>query len=541
MATSETGPNDAAGFLLESSASHLPRGLTCQIKDIENIWQLIKDGTPKYRNVGMYGFVPLGSELGNLGGSPGVKFIDHHLSVKIDMQKGDGKFYRNIPDAALQREIDNVSPNLVVEGVNVYLASRAGRERIAFKNTNGEFIYDPVARVITSAEELQRHLELAARLYRAYVTAYYEEEKLQLPSDTIIFDGGFLIREEAARKTDGGPRLNEEESPEGIIVSNRPDVTFEDIGGQEKAVLVCRRFAEQLRYPEIYALQGSEPPRGILLWGPPGTGKTLLAKAIANGADAHFLHIDASDIAGQGLYGQSERAVKGVFVLARKLSAGNGKQTIIFVDEGDLLLPRGGGGVGSVHEATGKTISIFAQEMDGLTSSPKITVIISTNEPQSLDSRILSRMEESEEVAIPTKEGLQQILSIHLAKFNKKADREIFGPNIDLDILSERCHRQGLSGRDVADVVSLVARHRGQKQLATIQEAIRYGRLQIPVGGDERVYINHLATRILKGDVEGIEGLMLASATTEEIGEIVDHAKTLLKSKPDRRMGFIRN
>lgn len=454
---------------------------------------------------------------------------------------GGSGFYSAAPEDLLKEKVKQVSPNLIEEGTNTYLVSQAGRERIAYQDTNREFVYDPSTRVVTNAEELQKHLELAAKIYLAYVTTYYENEKLPILSDSVVFDGEFLEREESIsnrHQTSGTENLD---SLEGIILSNKPDVTFEDIGGQEQAVAVCQRFAEQLRYPEVYALQGSDPPRGILLWGPPGTGKTLLAKAIANQADAHFLHIDAADVAGQGLYGQSEKAVKGIFALAEKLSNNDNKQSIIFVDEGDLLLPRSGGGMGRIHEVTGKAISIFAKKMDGLVSSKKITVIISTNDPENLDARILSRMEEREHVDMPTKEGLEKILRIHLAKFSRKAGRQIFSPDLDLDVLSERCFRQGLSGRDVADVVSILARQRGQKQLAIIQEAILRGRLSVTEGEDEKDYINSIAGRIANGDASGIEDLILHLANMEEIGQIVDHAKILLKDKRDRGMGFVKS
>ncbi|MBI2597180.1 ATP-binding protein [Candidatus Daviesbacteria bacterium] len=529
--------NDATSFLLDGGEPQSP-GLGFQIKAVDKIWQLIGNGTASLVSV-RSGFVSVGPELGNLGGSPAVRFIDHHLTLKLDMYKqGSGGFYQAIPDTVIQRRLSQVSPNLVADGVNIYLVTKAGRERIAFKNTNNEFIYDPASRVVTNAEELQRHLDLAAGIYKAYATAYYEVNDLSVPSDQLIFDGKFLEEQEALRNSESNS-VRQGELPQGVIVAEKPDATFEDIGGQEKATAICKRFAEQLRYPEVFALQGSEPPRGILLFGPPGTGKTLLAKAIANGAEANFLHVDASDVAGQGLYGQSERDVRGIFDLAKKLSEADGKHVVIFIDEGDLLLPRAGGtGGGQRHEATGKTVSIFAQEMDGLVSSRKITVIISTNEPQNLDPRILSRMEESEEVPLPDQNGLQQILRIHLAKFNRKAHSEIFDDDINLDILSEKARRQGLSGRDIADVVALLARQRGQRQLTLIEEAIRQGRLQLPPDGDEKAFINGIAISIAKGDITEGEGFILPRATTEELGAVIDNAKSLLKARPERNIGF---
>ncbi len=518
---------------LEGTTS--PHDIEYKIVDVENIWKLIKDGTQRF-NSSLFGFVPIGPALGNLGEEPQISLINSHLDLKIPMkQRGRGAFYNTLPDDKLQSRISDVSQNLLVDGVNVYLVSDEGRERIAYKDSNGAFIYHPSTGLVTDSEELQKHLELAAKIYKAYVTAYYQEEGMDVPGDTLIFDGKYLILHEKSRHSQSG---SDGEQLAGIIVSKKPDVNFDDIGGQEKAVGVCRRFAEQLRYPEIYALQGSDPPRGILLHGPPGTGKTLLAKAIANEADAHFLHIDASDIAGQGLYGQSERAIKAVFNLAKDLSARDGKQVIVFVDEGDLLLPKAGQQGGSVHEATGKTISIFAQEMDGLVSSKKLTVVISTNDPNNLDPRILSRMDESEEVPLPTKEGIENILEIHFKGLNQRAGREVFGEDVNVKLLAEAAFAQGLSGRDIADMVGLVARQRGQRQLAAIKKAIDEGKLVITEDQEEREFVNNIATRILNGDTQDLEMLVLPPATTEEIQGIINNAKVLLKNKRKSRLGF---
>jgi len=66
-----------------------------------------------------------------------------------------------------------------------------------------------------------------------------------------------------------------------MTVEDKPDVTYDDVGGAKDALLKLREVLETpLLHPERFVTLGIEPPKGILLYGPPGTGKTLTARAL---------------------------------------------------------------------------------------------------------------------------------------------------------------------------------------------------------------------------------------------------------------------
>ena len=58
-------------------------------------------------------------------------------------------------------------------------------------------------------------------------------------------------------------------------VEDKPDVTYDDVGGSKKALEQLREVVEiPLLHPERFVTLGIDPPKGVLLYGPPGTGKT---------------------------------------------------------------------------------------------------------------------------------------------------------------------------------------------------------------------------------------------------------------------------
>ena len=62
-----------------------------------------------------------------------------------------------------------------------------------------------------------------------------------------------------------------------MTVEDKPDVTYEDVGGAKEAMEKLREVLETpLLHPERFVALGIEPPKGVLLYGPPGTGEFVI-------------------------------------------------------------------------------------------------------------------------------------------------------------------------------------------------------------------------------------------------------------------------
>jgi 26S proteasome regulatory subunit T1 len=57
-----------------------------------------------------------------------------------------------------------------------------------------------------------------------------------------------------------------------MTVEDKPDVTYDDVGGAKDAMEKLREVLElPLLHPERFVTLGIDPPKGVLLYGPPGT------------------------------------------------------------------------------------------------------------------------------------------------------------------------------------------------------------------------------------------------------------------------------
>jgi len=206
-----------------------------------------------------------------------------------------------------------------------------------------------------------------------------------------------------------------------------PTVEWEDIGGLEKAKQELKEAVEwPLKYPEVFEIVHTRPPRGILLYGPPGTGKTLLAKAVASKSEANFISIKGPEMLSKWV-GESEKAVRETFRKAKQAAP-----TIIFLDEIDSIAPVRGGSYGDSH-VTERVISQMLTELDGLEELKDVVVIAATNRPDIVDPALLrpGRLDRWIYVPPPEKKERKEIFAIHL-KGKPLAE------DVDLEELAEK-------------------------------------------------------------------------------------------------------
>ncbi|ACI65177.1 predicted protein [Phaeodactylum tricornutum CCAP 1055/1] len=206
-----------------------------------------------------------------------------------------------------------------------------------------------------------------------------------------------------------------------MTVEDKPDVTYDDVGGAKDAMEKLREVLElPLLHPERFVTLGIDPPKGVLLYGPPGTGKTLSARAVANRTDACFIRVIGSELV-QKYVGEGARMVRELFTMARSKRA-----CIIFFDEIDAI---GGARTGSDENGSDnevqRTMLQIVTELDGFDARGNIKVLMATNRPDTLDPALLrpGRLDRKVEFGLPDLEGRGHILRIHSKRMN--CDRDI--------------------------------------------------------------------------------------------------------------------
>merc|ERR1711935_956998 len=144
-----------------------------------------------------------------------------------------------------------------------------------------------------------------------------------------------------------------------MTVEDKPDVTYDDVGGAKDAMEKLREVVElPLLHPERFVTLGIDPPKGILIYGPPGTGKTLTARAVANRTDACFICVIGSELV-QRYVGEGARMVRELFSLAKSKKA-----SILFIDEVDAIGGARGGGDNEDSEVQ-RTMMEILNQLDG--------------------------------------------------------------------------------------------------------------------------------------------------------------------------------
>lgn len=201
----------------------------------------------------------------------------------------------------------------------------------------------------------------------------------------------------------------------GYLAPEIPDVTWEDIGGQEKLI---KQMIDQIQlpmtHPEKYAAMGCLPYQTVLLHGPPGGGKTFLVKAVANMCSASLISINGPELADMYI-GNTEKKIREVFDCAR-----NSAPAIIYFDEFDSL----GNGRTKEQKDSDAGVMTLLTEIGGMKPLKNVSVIASTNRLEALDGALIrpGRFERPIFIGLPDEDARKAILIAALRKTPKRGD-----------------------------------------------------------------------------------------------------------------------
>ena len=223
-----------------------------------------------------------------------------------------------------------------------------------------------------------------------------------------------------------------------------PDITFDDMAGQESAKREVTELVEFLKHPAQFRALGAEVPRGILLMGPPGTGKTLMARALAGEAGVKFYSISGSEFI-EVFVGVGASRVRHLFEEAKKNSP-----AIIFIDELDSIGRTRGTGLGGGHDEREQTLNQILAEMDGFSGRESVIVLGATNRPDVLDPALLrpGRFDRHVVLELPDRNDRIAILKVHSRKIPLADD-------INMEKIS--AGTPGFSGADIKNLVNEAA------------------------------------------------------------------------------------
>ncbi|XLU34047.1 hypothetical protein S245_070113, partial [Arachis hypogaea] len=207
-----------------------------------------------------------------------------------------------------------------------------------------------------------------------------------------------------------------------MMVEEKPDVTYNDVGGCKEQIEKMREFLCFIQR-NLSSLELTLQREFFVIV--PGTGKTLLARAVANMTDACFIRVIGSELV-QKYVGEGARMVWELFLMARSKNA-----CIVFFDEVDAIAgARFDDGVGG-DNGVQRTMLEIVNQLDGFDARGNIKVLMATNRPDTLDPALLR----------PGR--LTQIFKIHTRTMNCERD-------IRCELLARICPNS--TGADIRSV-----------------------------------------------------------------------------------------
>ncbi|XP_063693615.1 ATP-dependent zinc metalloprotease YME1L1-like [Bolinopsis microptera] len=247
-----------------------------------------------------------------------------------------------------------------------------------------------------------------------------------------------------------------------------PDLTFEDVAGNEHALQEMQELVGYLTNPAKYIEMGCEIPKGYLLCGPPGVGKTLMAKALAGEAGVPFYYSSGSGFE-EIFVGVGAGRVRKMFEQAQANAP-----SIIFIDEIDSIGQKRK--INDLGYSNRGTLNQMLSCMDGFENNNGVIVIAATNEPDTLDSALTreGRFDTKISIRVPPIKGRLEILKVHTRN-------KVLAEDVDLENIATACTQ--MTGAQLATLANTAAlRTVLEGRDAITQDDFEFARARLLIG-----------------------------------------------------------
>lgn len=212
--------------------------------------------------------------------------------------------------------------------------------------------------------------------------------------------------------------------------------TFADIGGLE-------RVKEFFRKRVIRPLREGDrrrAPMGVLMTGPAGTGKSIMAQAVAAEAGVNFVNLRIGGQIASKWQGEGERNLEKALAAIDSLSP-----SIVFIDEIDQAVQRGGSGAGSQQDRR-----IFQRLLDYMADTRhrgRVCFLAATNRPDLMDAALRrpGRFDRKIPFLVPNAGERQAIMKVMARKYMGIEDFNM--PPGDWELFQDRT--QGWTGAEI--------------------------------------------------------------------------------------------
>jgi SpoVK/Ycf46/Vps4 family AAA+-type ATPase len=218
-----------------------------------------------------------------------------------------------------------------------------------------------------------------------------------------------------------------------------PVLGFEDIGGLEH---IKTFFMKNVIRP-IRENRKNRVPMGILMTGPAGTGKSIMAQAVAREAGINAVVLRVGGKIASMWQGQGERNLEKALTAIKSLAP-----TIVFIDEIDQVVARGGGAAGNQQDSR-----IFQRLLEFMSDTAHRGLIIflaATNRPDLMDPALRrpGRFDKKIPFLVPDAAERESIFRVMLRRYLNVTD-------VDLRAAVDRT--EGWTGAEIEAVVVTAA------------------------------------------------------------------------------------